>query len=569
MFLLLNQLEYKNLVKYECKPIKRVYINQVRADGSTKIRPLGIPTIYDRILQKMVFTVLDPAIDVLSDPNSYGFRKYRNCHMAISKVSKCLIRNPQERMILDFYIKGFFDNLNHKWILDNFPMPKGFLHVLASWLNESILLPKNDYYYPESLDSLTSGVPQGGIISPLIANFTLNGLEKAAFEGCTKSVRKIKKGKNIQTDYSLNLIRYADDFVVITTHPNTDLITHNIAEFLEKRGLYINEDKSKKIDLGRDKATFTFLGYSFSRFDRMKRNIFSGRLDGADNKLMITPDKSKFIAFRKKIKTIINGHLHNSALTLVKALNPVLKGWAQYFGIGTASQILGSVDAYVYKRMEVWMKKKYPKTSVRKLISTYFGCKTAYPVSPFLQKDNSPNLPYSPHGLLWHFHAEMKLTSNKKPYRLWLVKTAYVNKRVPSWIYCANNKILEISPYLDEKPYLEFLSKIRQSRIRPRNNSFDKLYLLQDGLCEWCNEPLNIDSDFDNSFNIHHLIPLNIGGSTNITNLTLLHQECHKDVHKYFGISKITVMNHPRASFELTKAPRRRGNKTRVAMQSP
>jgi RNA-directed DNA polymerase len=114
MFLLLNQLEYKYLVKYECKPIKRVYITQERADGSTKIRPLGILTLYDRIVQKMFFTVLDPAIDVLSDPNSYGFRKHRSCHMAISKVSKCLVKNPQDRITLDFDIKGFFDNINHK-----------------------------------------------------------------------------------------------------------------------------------------------------------------------------------------------------------------------------------------------------------------------------------------------------------------------------------------------------------------------------------------------------------------------------------------------------------------------
>lgn len=123
---------FAKLLKYFCKPIKRVYIFEMKPDGSIKKRPLGIPCISDRIVQQLFYQVLDPAIDVLSDPNSFGFRKMRSCHIALGKLARVLQKNPENRFILDYDIKSFFDEVSHSWIIEHFPMPTGFDHVLNS-----------------------------------------------------------------------------------------------------------------------------------------------------------------------------------------------------------------------------------------------------------------------------------------------------------------------------------------------------------------------------------------------------------------------------------------------------
>jgi RNA-directed DNA polymerase len=488
---LLEKTSYENLTQYECSPIRRVFIKQYKKDsasrlGRLKIRhrfsAIGIPNIYDRIVQKMFVILLDPAIDVLSDPYSFGFRKSRSCHMAISVAALCLQKNPEKRTVLDYDIKGFFDNIHHDWIEQNFPMPQGFKHILHSWLKADIFSYPHDSINNESL---TSGVPQGGIISPLIANFTLNGLEKAAFQNCPRreaiSMRTLdEKGNKVKRDLSLNLIRYADDFIVITTSPKIELIQDNIIQYLKERGLTLNLEKSKIINMKEDKAKFTFLGYTFTRFEKMKQNRYTSLLDSAlapsNNRLLVVPSKDKFIAFRKKLKDVISKHQNSDAITLIKNLNPILRGWALYFGLGTTSQILGSIDAYVYNRLMNWMKKKYPKTSISKLTTTYFGCKgSSFPESTT----------YSPYGLQWHFHSSL---NNPTPYALafgrgrgeiankrdrskvlWLVRCAYTNNRIPVWYYAFSKEILKISPYLTPDVYSNRLQGIKEKRIRIRS----------------------------------------------------------------------------------------------------
>ena len=207
-------------------------------------------------------------------------------------------------------------------------------------------------------------------------------------------------------------------------------------------------EKSKVINMKEDKAKFTFLGYTFTRFDKMKQNRYTSLLDNSNNRLLVVPSKDKFIALKRKIKEVIIKHQNSDAITLIKNLNPILREWALYFCLGTTSQILGSIDAYVYNRLMNWMKKKYPKTSISKLITTYFG-RSSLPES----------MTYSPYGLQWHFHSILKNPSCKV---LWLVRCAHINNRIPVGYYALSKEILKISPYLTPDVY----SNRKKEKIR-------------------------------------------------------------------------------------------------------
>ena len=529
--------DFKHLAKYECLPIKRVYIKQIKPNKTLKIRPLGIPCLYDRLVQKMFLTVLDPAIDVLSDTYSFGFRKHRSCHMAIGIVAKCLSINPDWRVVMDFDIKGLFDNIHHDWILENFPMPTNFEHVLKSWLKAKIFTQgENDS------EELTSGVSQGGIISPLIANWTLNGLEKAAFQNVAGSMYlQNEKKEKIKRDISRNLIRYADDFLVITTSPKTETIFNNIKLFLEQRGLQMNLEKSKIVHMKDDKAKFSFLGYTFIRFDSMKKNRFSSLLEKRDNKLLVIPALNKFIAIRRYVKALIKKNQNAEAITLIQKLNPVLRGWSNYFSLGTSSQILGSLDAFVHKRLIHWMKHKYDKTSVQSLIKTFFVCK-----GNDLATEASCK---SPFNLKWHFHWTIKNQTKSRKNVIWLVKAAYLTNRIPAHKFAYSKQILKVSPYVDNTLYLEKQSAIRIAQIKTTNNNYEQLLILQNFTCEWCNENLN-EKELHPT---HHILPLSVGGPNLLTNLTIVHHDCHMEIHKLFGYKQITLMNYPRTATDVNK----------------
>lgn len=547
-FLMLNGITYINLKNYKSDPIKRVNIKQIKSDGSIKIRPLGIPTLKDRIVQKLFTIVLDPAIDAISDPNSYGFRQNRSCHNAIGKIARILQINPHNRIILDYDIKGFFDNICHNWIIEHFPMPIGFEHVLVSWLKAKIMNDRiftvNDY-----------GVPQGGIISPLIANFVLNGLETYYTKNCRKSTQIKSKiidscPSNLEVtqktfEIQYNLVRYADDFVVITNHNKfIDQIDSNIKTFLNERGLIINKDKSKTIDFSINGASFHFLGYTFSRFDKIKISSTTNRRDLKDNKVLIRPERSKVLNFKHKLKSTINECKNNTAIELISKLNPILRGWGSYYGLGQSAKILAHIDNYVYRRITNWLKRQFRGVSTVKLNQTYFITQDTQIKTKYNPKDVNVVLPISPYGRSWHFHA--KNLQSKRTNIKFLVFIALMHKRVPSFIYGINPELAKTTPYINEEAYKNFTVKASLKRIRPTFNDFEKLYKLQEGHCEWCRDLIELNNEGE-PLEIHHIKPIKIGGShSEMSNKTLIHKDCHKWVHSHYGSGKTTIMRYPR-----------------------
>jgi RNA-directed DNA polymerase len=233
-------------------------------------------------------------------------------------------------------------------------MPIGFENVLESWLSYGVL-EKSNFYINEY------EIPQGGIISPLIHNFTLDGLETAAFRGVKKSVTIHNSDNNKKVlDLRFSLIRYANNFIIVLNQPiNLGLIKKNVEEFLNIRGLQINRKKSKYIYFSlkknkKEKPTtkFNFLGFRFLYQQKTRFSRVISRKDITNsNKMIISLSRQNILSLKKKLKTLISKHSNLTAMELLQKLNYILRGWAKYFSVSISAKILSEIDNYVYKRL--------------------------------------------------------------------------------------------------------------------------------------------------------------------------------------------------------------------------
>lgn len=205
------------------------------------------------------------------------------------------------------------------------------------------------------------GVSQGEIISPLIANFILDGLETAAFRGVTKLVTIVDSGNNKKMlNLKFCLVRYVDDFIIILNHMrNFELIKKNVEEFLNIRGLQINKKKSKDIYFSSKKTKkedpspkFDFLGFTFMYQSSVRFSRIISRKDMRNlAKVIISPNRQSVISFKNKLKFFIEKNSNLSAMELLQKLNPILRGWARYFFVSTSTKIFSEIDNYVYRRL--------------------------------------------------------------------------------------------------------------------------------------------------------------------------------------------------------------------------
>ena len=326
--------------KYVAKPLKRVYIEKY---GSKKKRPLGIPTMYDRSMQSLYAMALEPIAEIKGDRTSFGFRKFRSTHDACEYAFQYLCKKNAPVWVLEGDIKGCFDNISHQWLIDNVPMEKS---ILKQFL-------KAGYIFNRQLFQTDAGTPQGGIISPILANMALDGVSDMLSEKY-----RIKNGKlnnELSNKHKVNFVRYADDFIVTA---NTEEIAKEVKElikdFLKDRGLELSDEKTliTHIDNG-----FDFLGWNFRKYN---------------GKLLVKPSKKSIDKFTEQISETIKEGKAWKQETLIAVLNPKITGWANYHQSVVSSEIFHKLDSIIWGMLWHWAKRRHPVKSKQWIADKYW-----------------------------------------------------------------------------------------------------------------------------------------------------------------------------------------------------
>ncbi|NEQ11248.1 MAG: group II intron reverse transcriptase/maturase [Moorea sp. SIO4E2] len=460
-------------------PTKRVYIPKPNG----KKRPLGIPSMIDRCIQSIVKNALEPSWEAKFEPTSYGFRPGRSTHDARQRIFNNIKgENNRKWWVIDADISGCFDHIAHEPLLEtigNFPAR----NLVEQWLKTGYV-DKGVFYNTES------GTPQGGIISPLLANIALHGMENEL--GITYKWRKDKRKKSGGFWNNISertFVRFADDFVILTqSKEDATEAKVIIQEWLTKKGLRLSEEKTSIKHLTEG---FDFLGWNFRKYRTTARKT--------ELVTLIKPSKKNINNFKKQLKDEFKKLKSASQEQVIRKLNPKIRGWGNYHDGVVAQETFNTLDSYIFWKLKRWGLRKHPNKSWKWISKNYFGKHCPGREDKWVYGNKSSKNAYL-HKLAW------------KPI-----------KRHTLVQYKNSPDDPDLIGYWEERKALQ-----REKTARGRFSAGkDKIANRQNYLCPVCNQSIGI-SDV---LHIHHIIPIHLGGQDQYDNLIYLHEDCHHTIH--------------------------------------
>jgi RNA-directed DNA polymerase len=469
---------------------RRVWIPK---PGKDEKRPLGIPTMYDRALQALVKLALEPEWEAKFEPSSYGFRPGRSCQDAIKHIKQAV--QGAEKFVLDADIAKCFDRIDHNALLEKAGYEGLLRQQIKAWLKSGVL-DKGVFTKTEM------GTPQGGVLSPLLANIALHGLENMLMKYAESAKGwRYPKGKVMGRAVrmrSLTFIRYADDFVLIHKDKNVVLECKElISSWLLDIGLELKPEKTRLAhtvipELSEDgKAGFNFLGFRIQGY-RMSKHKSAKNTNGEllGWRTLINPTKEKIANHMEEIKRVIKTRRKDPQEALIKELNPKIRGWRQYYKHSDAKSmgILSKCDYLLYEKLRGWAVSREGKEN---FYERYWNKHKGRKIFSTGNKDNSLRLEsYNPKGEHHSSVDYIKVKGDKSPYD-------------GDWKYWSTR----MGQYPETpKRVAELLKK-------------------QKGKCSWC----GLHFKNGDVMEVDHITPRAKGGNNKKVNLQLLHGHCHDE----------------------------------------